>query len=461
MVAAVHTLRRSAPPRMVATAIGGITQTFSDALGRAVRDRRRVDELVTLFAYDGAVHIEGSGGATEHRGQGAVKRWLAAFLLDAGFTALEDSGPVGSGGLRVKLRTSCGSVRTLDLRLLVSDGLVHNLHVAEAAVPAGLAPLFVPRPLTTDAVAHTDGPKWETFDGRVRQRIWRRDSMFSPGNTFMKDTLELSTGRVIMVVDATVWKLYEGTLTAWAESVDLKLDAVVAPGNEDQKTLETFTYLLDELKRVDPLRRSEPVVALGGGVLTDTAGFACACWRRGIPWCRIPTTLLGMVDASVGIKVAINYHRKNGVGHFYSPIHTFIDTSFLSTVPLPDIRSGVGEIMKAALIYDRRARRDLAAAIQPSPPNPSTAPGRRIWELLRQNGEQMIAQRFQNSESAAEVIKLSVDAMLECIGPDLWEETLLRPMDFGHSFSRTLEADERFQLRHGAPRAYSRPCRHY
>ena len=64
------------------------------------------------------------------------------------------------------------------------------------------------------------------------------------------------------------------------------------------------------------------------GVLTDTAGFACACWRRGIPWCRIPTTLLGMVDASVGIKVAINYHRKNGVGHFYSPIHTFIDTSF-------------------------------------------------------------------------------------------------------------------------------------
>ena len=58
----------------------------------------------------------------------------------------------------------------------------------------------------------------------------------------------------------------------------------------------------------------------------------------------------------------------------------------------------------------------------------------------------MIAQRFQNSASAAEVIKLSVDAMLECIGPDLWEETLLRPMDFGHSFSRTLEADERFQL---------------
>ena len=72
--------------------------------------------------------------------------------------------------------------------------------------------------------------------------------------------------------------------------------------------------LASTTRRTDPLRRSEPVLAVGGGVLTDTAGFACACWRRGIPWCRMPTTLLGMVDASVGIKVAINYHRKNGVG---------------------------------------------------------------------------------------------------------------------------------------------------
>ena len=125
--------------------------------------------------------------------------------------------------------------------------------------------------------------------------------------------------------------------------MDLRLDRVVIPGNEDHKTLETFAHLLDELKRVDPLRRSEPVLAVGGGVLTDTVGFACACWRRyalqgsnprladprladpnllltrvslalgsGVPWCRMPTTLLGQVDASVGIKVAINYHRKNG-----------------------------------------------------------------------------------------------------------------------------------------------------
>lgn len=118
--------------------------------------------------------------------------------------------------------------------------------------------------------------------------------------------------------------------------------------------------------------------------------------------------------------------RKNGVGHFFSPIHTFIDTAFLGTVPTADIRSGVGEIMKAAIIHDRR-----------------------LYELLDEHGERMIAERFDDSEEAAKVIKLSIDAMLECIGPDLWEEALLRPMDYGHSFSRTLEADERFYLRHG------------
>ena len=215
-------------------------------------------------------------------------------------------------------------------------------------------------------------------------------------------------------------------MRAWATSVSLELDPIVAAGNEDKKTLDTFVFMLDELRRTDPLRRSEPVLAIGGGVLTDTAGFACACWRRGIPWCRLPTTLLGMVDASVGIKVAINYHRKNGVGHFFSPIHTFIDASFLGTVPLADIRSGVGEIMKAALIHDSR-----------------------LYELMEEHGERLIEERFMDSTEASRVIKLSVDAMLECIGPDLWEEALLRPMDFGHSFSRTLEADERFYLRHG------------
>ena len=155
----------------------------------------------------------------------------------------------------------------------------------------------------------------------------QHDAIFAAGNPFLKNTLEISTGRLIAIVDHTVWKLYGDKMRAWAASISLELDPIIAAGNEDKKTLDTFAFMLDELRRTDPLRRSEPVLAIGGGVLTDTAGFACACWRRGIPWCRLPTTLLGMVDASVGIKVAINYHRKNGVGHFFSPIHTWCDSN--------------------------------------------------------------------------------------------------------------------------------------
>jgi len=342
----------------------------------------------------------------------------------------------GSGdSVVVSLSDQAGRPRELHLspvtRGVVVAGatLINELTVREAPAEelhTSLAPIFSAAPSKNSLTGERVGPKWETFDGRVRQRIWQHYDVFAPGNPFLKNTMELTTDRLIVIVDKTVWELYGDKMSAWADSVSLKLDPVVAQANEDHKTLETFAYMLDELKRTDPLRRSEPVLAVGGGVLTDTAGFACACWRRGIPWCRLPTTLLGIVDASVGIKVAINYHRKNGVGHFFSPIHTFIDTAFLSTVPLADIRSGVGEIMKAALIHDER-----------------------LYELMDSHGESLINERFQTSDEAARVIKYSIDAMLECIGPDLWEEALLRPMDFGHTFSRTLEADERFYLRHG------------
>ena len=116
-----------------------------------------------------------------------------------------------------------------------------------------------------------------------------------------------------------------------------------------------------------------PSSAVGGGVLTDVAGFACALWRRGVPWARVPTTLLGMVDASVGIKVAVNYHRKNGVGHFFSPSHTFIDQAFLSTLDRADVVSGCGEIMKAALVHDRQ-----------------------LFELMDEHGPRLVERNFED-----------------------------------------------------------------
>ena len=401
-----------------------------DAFRVATSDRRRVDELVTRFDYNAQVHAAGE----TYSGHGAIKRFFAEVLLRAGvqqgvseqgYCRLEllESRPGDAPGLlRMVLATrSAGSTHLLLAPTFGVGAMVSELTVEEEVQRGD--PLLGETSLQAEG---EEGPKWETFDGRVRQQIWQHAGLFDAGNSFLKDTMGLTTGRVIMVVDEVVWGLYGPKFERWAESMSLKLDVAVTPGNEDRKTLETFTFLLDELKRLDPLRRSEPVLAVGGGVLTDTVGFACACWRRGIPWCRLPTTLLGMVDASVGIKVAINYHRKNGVGHFFSPLHSFIDPDFLPTVSAADIRSGCGEIMKAAIIHDAR-----------------------LYTIMKDHGERLIEQKFTGSAEADEIVKLSVDAMLECIGPDLWEEALLRPMDFGHSFSRTLETDERFKLRHG------------
>ena len=116
----------------------------------------------------------------------------------------------------------------------------------------------------------------------------------------------------------------------------------------------------------------------------------------------------------------------SGVGHFFSPLHTFIDPAFLPTVTTADILSGCGEIMKAALVHDGT-----------------------LFDLMEAHGARLIDKKFVDDPVADDVIKRSVDTMLECIGPDLWEESLLRPMDYGHSFSRTLETTEAFKLRHG------------
>ncbi|KAJ8598222.1 hypothetical protein CTAYLR_005531 [Chrysophaeum taylorii] len=368
----------------------------------ALEDKRRVDEIVGKFSYSGSLFV----GEREFKGQGAVKRGLSKLLFEE----------------------PCVGVRVVEERLVVdkASGAVDvEVELDEAGAVTSMWTGAVVEEEEEEEELKKEGPKWETDDGRVVQKIWQERDLLAPGKLFLKEKLELGS-RLVAIVDSTVWELYGQKLEAWCESVGVSLEAIVAPGNEDEKTMENMLFMLDELARVDPLRRSEPVLAIGGGVLTDTAGFACALWRRGIPWCRMPTTLLGMVDASVGIKVAVNYHRKNGVGHFFSPLHTFIDDSFLGTLSLADVRSGCGEIMKAALVHDGA-----------------------LFDLMEEHGAALIDERFQEGEHAAEIIKRSVDTMLECIGPDLWEESLLRPMDFGHTFSRTLEACQSFKLRHG------------
>jgi len=125
----------------------------------------------------------------------------------------------------------------------------------------------------------------------------------------------------------------------------------IRPG-ESQKSLETVSGLYDLLAERSADRRTL-VVAVGGGVIGDLAGFVAATFARGIPLLMVPTTLLAMVDSSVGGKVGVNLpHAKNMIGAFHQPIGVFIDISTLHTLPDREFRSGLAEIVKYGVILD-------------------------------------------------------------------------------------------------------------
>jgi 3-dehydroquinate synthase len=168
------------------------------------------------------------------------------------------------------------------------------------------------------------------------------------------------------------------------------------------------------------LRRREPFLAIGGGVVLDIAGMAACLYRRGVPFVRVPTTLLAIVDASVGVKNGVDYccavtdeTYKNRVGSFYAPSSCLLDPSFISTQDARNISNGFGEILKLALVRSVD-----------------------LFVLLETHGAALVESRFAKCASvpdgvAQRVIGLSIQIMLEELGPNLWEQTLERCVDYG------------------------------
>ena len=157
--------------------------------------------------------------------------------------------------------------------------------------------------------------------------------------------------QVLVVTNTTVAPLYLERTCAALQG--LRYEAVILPDGERYKTLETldavFTALLE--KRFD---RHCTILALGGGVIGDLAGFAAACYQRGVDFIQVPTTLLAQVDSSVGGKTAVNHPLgKNMIGAFYQPRCVLADTETLNTLPDRELSAGLAEVIKYGLIRDR------------------------------------------------------------------------------------------------------------
>jgi 3-dehydroquinate synthase len=185
--------------------------------------------------------------------------------------------------------------------------------------------------------------------------------------------------------------------------------------------------ILGAMESFHLLRQSEPVVAIGGGVLLDAVGFAASIYRRGVPYIRVPTTLLALVDASVGAKTSVNHFgRRNRLGAYHVPVASYLDRTFLTTLERVEFSNGLAEILKMSLIKDRR-----------------------LFELLEASGRDLIDERFQRADLASEVIDRAITTMLEELEPNLWEKELKRSVDFGHSFSPMIEMRALPELSHG------------
>jgi len=158
--------------------------------------------------------------------------------------------------------------------------------------------------------------------------------------------------RALVVSNERVWGLFGATVTASLEGAGFAAAKALIPDGEAAKSLDQAARLFDEALTAG-LDRSSPVVALGGGVTGDLAGFVAATYLRGVPFVQVPTTLLAQVDSSVGGKVAVNLPRgKNLVGAFYQPRLVLSDTLTLKTLPDEELSCGLAEIIKVAMIRD-------------------------------------------------------------------------------------------------------------
>ncbi len=240
-------------------------------------------------------------------------------------------------------------------------------------------------------------------------------------------------GRCLMIVDRNVFGLYGDRIQDYFNHYDIDLTVFPVSIKEPDKTLATFETIIDAF--VDfGLVRKEPVLVVGGGLTTDVAGFACSAYRRKTNYIRVPTSLIGLIDASVAIKVAVNHGKlKNRLGAYHASQKVILDFSFLKTLPTDQVRNGMAELIKIAVVGNIE-----------------------IFELLENYGEALLDSHFGYLNGTAELQAVAhrltynaIQSMLTLEVPNLHELDLDRVIAYGHTWSPTLELTPEIPMFHG------------
>ena len=243
----------------------------------------------------------------------------------------------------------------------------------------------------------------------ARTGLWLKEKGFS--------------GKAVIITDATVKDLYGDALSQGLTNAGFKVTTLEVPAGEEQKSLETAGRLYHELTSAHA-ERTTPILALGGGVIGDLAGFVAATYMRGVPLIQIPTTLLAQVDSSIGGKVAVDHGQlKNTIGVFYQPGLVISDIDTLKTLPATELANGLAEVIKSATIRNKVFFSYLESTLE------------RIKSLDVAVLEETV---FQTARIKAEIVEKDEK--------DLGLRSIL---NYGHTIGHAVESASDFQLQHG------------
>ena len=234
----------------------------------------------------------------------------------------------------------------------------------------------------------------------------------------------LGLGRKLaLVTNPTVKELYAQRVSESLKAAGFQVMSIIVPDGEQHKTLDWANSIYTALL-INSFDRKSPLVALGGGVIGDLTGFAAATFMRGVPFVQIPTTLLAMVDSSVGGKTGVNHPMgKNMIGAFYQPKKVLMDLSVLKSLPREELLSGMAEVIKYGIIRDPA-----------------------LFDYLEANREKILS---LDNDALGFVVRRSCEIKADVVMQDEREAGLRAILNFGHTVGHAIETAENYTLRHG------------
>ncbi len=229
--------------------------------------------------------------------------------------------------------------------------------------------------------------------------------------------------QIVVISSKNIFDLYgEKLLNGFAEHTEIRI--LLVPDGEKSKSLKQVDALYTSMLEKQ-IERDALLIALGGGVVGDLAGFVAATYLRGVDFVQVPTTLLAQVDSSIGGKTGVNHKLgKNLIGAFKQPLFVFVDVDVLQTLPDAEIRCGLGEVIKYGLITNRP-----------------------LFDYLHENLDTI---QKKDSQALLHIVEKSIEDKATVVAQDEKEAGLRMTLNFGHTFGHALEAEFGYEdLKHG------------